>query len=335
MTGRTLSGSLASGSGDGAGFVSAASDALTDHVGFRPFAGTLNLTCVEGVEELDSVTFEEFGGDRCDGAVLTPIRVGGVHGAVIRPLVPGYPDEKCELLAPVRLRTLYDLAEGDVVSLDPPNVVGPPLESNGSDDDAPEGPIRPTALASELDMFEGVVFDLDGTLLDLAVDWDEAFTAVEEMLSGPKGVLDRDATAYEPNELFSLARDHGVYNDLLALLDDHERAGADDATARPLLEVLPDLDCPVGVCTANGTTPAVAVLDRFDRHSTVDALVGRDTLPEQKPLPDPLLQCLSDLGVEPGDALFVGDGEYDARAALAAETSFLPPCRITVPDRTA
>lgn len=57
--------------------------------------------------------------------------------------------------------------------------------------------------------------------------------------------------------------------------------------------------------------------------------------PEQKLLPDPLSRCLSDLGVDPGDALFVGDGEYDAMAALAAETSFLPPSRTVLPDRSA
>jgi phosphoglycolate phosphatase len=186
-----------------------------------------------------------------------------------------------------------------------------------------------------LDAFEGVVFDLDETLLEFAVDWEETFAEIEELLSeaaGNEGGFDRGATAHDPNELFSRAREYGVYGDLLAVLDERELAGVDDTAPRSLLDVLPVLDCPVGVCTANGVEPARAALERFGRLDDVDALVGRDTLPEQKPLPDPLSRCLSDLDVDPGDALFVGDGEYDAMAALAAETSFLPPDRVRVSE---
>lgn len=88
---------------------------------------------------------------------------------MFRSLVPGSPDENCEVLTLVRLRTLFDLAEGDLVRLDPPAAVGPPLDQCEREGDG-SGSVRPAAVAPELDAFEGVVFDLDGTLFDLAVD---------------------------------------------------------------------------------------------------------------------------------------------------------------------
>ena len=47
-------------------------------------------------------------------------------------------------------------------------------------------------------------------------------------------------------------------------------------------------------------------------------LVGGDTLPQRKPDPAPLLHACVQLGVAPGDALYVGDDLRDIQAAKAA-----------------
>ena len=47
-------------------------------------------------------------------------------------------------------------------------------------------------------------------------------------------------------------------------------------------------------------------------------LVGGDTLPTRKPDPAPLLHACTQLGVEPGEALYVGDDLRDVQAAKAA-----------------
>ena len=118
---------LVSGTGEGGKFVAAATEALTTAVGFRPFPGTLNLEHAQ-VEEFPTQTLEEVGDEYCDGVELRDCRVAGVRAAVIRPFVPDYPPQKTEVIAPVSLRTLFDLTENDRVPLRPPSDRWPPAE---------------------------------------------------------------------------------------------------------------------------------------------------------------------------------------------------------------
>ncbi|MFC6721235.1 DUF120 domain-containing protein [Halobacteriaceae archaeon SHR40] len=77
----------------------------------------------------------------------------GVQAAVLRPLVPGYPDRKTEVVAPVHLRSLFGLESGDSVTL---TVDGTPW--------LPEGH---SFVPASLDSFEAVVVDPSGLSLGL------------------------------------------------------------------------------------------------------------------------------------------------------------------------
>lgn len=54
-------------------------------------------------------------------------------------------------------------------------------------------------------------------------------------------------------------------------------------------------------------------LDRF-----IDAVVGGDTLAERKPHPAPVVFALKTLGVDPAEAVMVGDNYHDVQSARAA-----------------
>lgn len=302
-----MDGTLVTGEGAGAAFVAATQETLASAVGFRPYPGTLNLEGVDDVESLPLRTIDDDLGDpHCEGVHLRACTVGGVRGSVIRPLVPGYPERKLELLAPVRLRELFDWDVGATVRLAPP--------------DEPWSTVGPSAVQAALDAFDAVVFDLDGTLVELVVDWPAVHGEIEAKFGA---YLDKPVTEHGENELFEVAADHGVFDDLAGLIEAHERAGADDA--RPLggVEGLSALDGPVGLCTANARSAAEQALERFGVRGTVDAIVARETVRPGKPHPAPLLECLDRLDVAPGNALFVGDQPGDAEAAARAGTSFL------------
>ncbi|MFB6353102.1 MAG: HAD-IA family hydrolase [Halobacteriales archaeon] len=307
-----MEGTLVSGVGNGAAFVEAARAALADVVGFRPYPGTLNLEGVESVEALPKRTLDDDLGDpHCEGVHLRPCAVGGVRSTVIRPLVPGYPPEKLELLAPVALRDLFGWTDGAAVSLSGPAEAW-----------TPDGP---TVAAGGLDAFAAVAFDLDGTLVDLAVDW----TAVHDEIEARFGAdLDKAVDAYSENELFDLAVDRGFYDELLGLLEAHELPGAAEGVGLAALEALDRLSVPVGVCTANASRAAERALDRFGVAGSVDAVVGRETVRPGKPEPAPLVETFDRLGVDPGNAVYVGDQPGDAEAAAAAGASFLPVGRL-------
>lgn len=141
---------LTTGEGDGATFVSAAERELTDQLGFRPYHGTLNLDGSIETDELPNWIFEEIGDSCCRGVEFHACRVGGVRAALLRPLVPDYRTGKVELVAPVRLRSIFNIEDGDPVCVSPPNDVWPSEKMS--------------ARWSALDLFDAVVVTLDGAV---------------------------------------------------------------------------------------------------------------------------------------------------------------------------
>jgi len=60
------------------------------------------------------------------------------------------------------------------------------------------------------------------------------------------------------------------------------------------------------------------VLDGLDLSHYFDVIIGSDTTRERKPSPVPILKVLSELHVQSGEALIVGDSNYDVDAGKAA-----------------
>ena len=63
---------------------------------------------------------------------------------------------------------------------------------------------------------------------------------------------------------------------------------------------------------------SVKVLADLGLASYLDIIVGSDTTSERKPSPVPVRHVLDTLGVGPGDAVIVGDSNYDIEAGKAA-----------------
>ena len=303
-----MRGTVDTGKGVAAGLVDHLEARLVDMLGFRPYPGTMNLRDVPGLDDLPERRMGDvdIALENCDGIGLRPCSVGGVRAAIVRPIAPGYPNWKSELVAPVHLRTLFGLEDGDAVELARPD----DLWGDG-----------PHALPGELDEFDAVVFDLDGTLVHLEVDWPAVRAAIRELFGSGIDPLAARRDRDDHDTLYDLAREHGVYDDLLEVLAVYEQAGADDATPLPLLDYVGKLDCPVGVCTKNALSAAERALARFG--VSVDTIIARESVPEDKPHPRPLLACVDALGVGPGDTAFVGDDPTDAETAARAGSSFL------------
>lgn len=302
---------VTTGEGSAAAFVERAADQFHDAFGFRPFYGTLNLHTGNGPELDDRLPWDA--GDHCDGVAYEQCYVSGVRAAVIRPDVPDYPPDKLELIAPIRLRDFFGIEDGDRLSL-------------GDDPWMPNGlTIRP----KNLDAFDAVVFDFDGTIAKLAVDWRAVQTDIAELLDEH---LHDPLTEYNRTELLRIARKAGVYGDVESLLTAAENDAVPDSSVHHERLEITSLECPIGICTANGSAPVRALLERHGLDETFEKIVTRDTLPERKPDPRPLLHCIKGLGTAPGNTLFVGDERTDAIAAQRAGTNFLHPKQTETDD---
>ncbi len=162
------------------------------------------------------------------------------------------------------------------------------------------------------------MYDLDGTLVRLAVDWERVEREVSEL-------LEREGVDAEPLSAWTLldaAEDAGVGAAADELIAAAEREGARASRRLALADELVDREIPVGVCSLNHHEAVRLALAEHDLAEHVDSVVGRGTVPERKPHPRPLLAAVEELDVPPESVLFVGDSASDGETAERAGTMF-------------
>ncbi|NOT88730.1 MAG: phosphoglycolate phosphatase [Lysobacter sp.] len=174
----------------------------------------------------------------------------------------------------------------------------------------------------------GVLFDLDGTLLDSAPDMVEAIN-----------ILRRERG--EPDMAHELLRPH-VSKGARAMIGasfahlDHD---AREALVKPFLdayegiigrycvlfdgiaEMLEALEADGvrwGIVTNKPEYLAKLLMPILGWNERCSVMIGGDSLPERKPHPLPLLHSAEVLGVAAQDCVYVGDDERDIVAARAA-----------------
>ena len=162
---------------------------------------------------------------------------------------------------------------------------------------------------------ETLVFDLDGTLVRLAVDWEAVAGAVagalEERGVPPSGDL---------WSMLETADATGHREAVEAVIGEFERDGARNSERLPAADTVPAGR--VGVCSLNCEEACHIALETHAIDG-VGAVVGRDTVTTEKPDPEPLLETVERLGGEPSGTLFVGDSERDERTAERAGIDYV------------
>ncbi len=184
--------------------------------------------------------------------------------------------------------------------------------------------------------FDGVVFDLDGTLVDTAPD---ILAYLNEMLFelGRPG-LELEAVRPMIGDgvrrllIRGLEASGGVPDtlDIDTLFQRYlERYAAEPVRASQpypgmvgALNALSSADLRLGVCTNKPQMPTDRLLARLGLDRYFGAVIGGDALPIKKPDPTHLLTVLERLDVDPARAVLIGDSVTDLKTARAAGT----PC---------
>jgi phosphoglycolate phosphatase len=179
---------------------------------------------------------------------------------------------------------------------------------------------------------KGVIFDLDGTLVDSAGDVAAVLNAVlaqervflfsdEEvkrlMGGGIRALLEKALRARDRKA--SQATVHRLYRRFLRIYSGHPLRSTKPFphTVKVLNELAGRLIA-IGVCTNKAEAPARLILERTGLGAHVSALVGGDAGYGLKPDPRPLQACAGKLGLRSADVVYVGDHAVDVATARAA-----------------
>ena len=197
----------------------------------------------------------------------------------------------------------------------------------------------------------GVLFDLDGTLLDTAADIARALNRtfaeyglepmpvgdVSRMIGRGTPILIERAAAAR-GRVLNLADHTAMIERFFHHYGALEETNDSDAQPYPgvigTLRTLHEAGMAIAVVTNKHHRFASGLLHRLDLSQWVDVVVGGDTCERRKPDPQPLLFACNSLGVSPSHALMVGDSiPRDMRGAetLNMEHALLkplpaPPC---------
>lgn len=162
--------------------------------------------------------------------------------------------------------------------------------------------VRP-GLYLQQQWLEGMIFDLDGTLVDSRLD----FSAIRSELDCPEGIGVLEFIATLPVQ---------EQPDAHAVVLRHERAGAERAEwmpgAQACLQRLRAAGIPVAILTRNASDIAKLTLSRLG--ATVDCLLAREDAPP-KPAPDGLLHIARHWQLPVKQLAYVGDFRFDLEAA--------------------
>ena len=183
--------------------------------------------------------------------------------------------------------------------------------------------------AASADAIDAIVYDLDGTLVRLAVDWRTVASDVDRVL--------RERGVDPPEGLWAMLEfaDASGYREVVeATIGEHEREGARRSERLALAGALAgEVEreggepgnaerVPIGICSLNCESACRLALETHGLADQVQTVVGRDSVPTYKPDPEPLLATIEALGTTPKRTLFIGDSERDERTAARAGTRF-------------
>lgn len=189
-------------------------------------------------------------------------------------------------------------------------------------------------------MIKGVLFDLDGTLVDCIRPMEKAFVEIVEGLGvriteqGRVNVaenlrsilIQKSSPLAGLTFLWRVGKYVGLSNSntvlMIFLAFRRIKYVADKSPLFPgvsdLLTQLRNRGFKMGIVTTRGTKEAAVILQQFSIAHFFDTVVSRDDAPRGKPYPDPVIVALKRLSLKPEEAVMIGDMPTDIESGRGA-----------------
>jgi HAD superfamily hydrolase (TIGR01509 family) len=313
---KKITGTIQSGRGEAGGFLSIdwVREQCGQICGFSLFPGTLNviispedadfirrLACARGTRVIPPSKDEGF----CEARILS-LQVQGQEAALIFPMVNDYYETTAEIIAPVQLKKYLGRDDGDALTFE-------------------------LAVPEKLPLPRGIIFDLDGTLIDSIELYYSIFC--EGLQHFNLGAPDRGWLLEAMGcgmgfwELWENITDKKVDNitDFIskssAVFDEIWQRRYDEEIrlfpgVAELIARLHEAGTKMGVVTSSFYIKKMDVFSQNDLNyqEIFPSIITRKDTVKIKPHPEPIQRCLEQLGMEKDDCICVGDSPCDIAA---------------------
>lgn len=182
--------------------------------------------------------------------------------------------------------------------------------------------------------FEGILFDLDGTLIHT----EPAITLAINDLRKELGIPSLTAEEVRPHISYGATRmaevffqcpaHHPSFNSITTTIRRYclQRLNSEvnlfDGIAE-ILDFIENKKLPWGIVTNRYRSLTYPLLTQLKLHQRAACVVCGDTLTRSKPHPDPLLHACQLINKAPGVCLYIGDARTDIEAGIAAQMTTL------------
>lgn len=179
---------------------------------------------------------------------------------------------------------------------------------------------------------QGLIFDLDGTLIDsLELNWRAMDTALREwrIEIGREEFISQTGRAIE-EIVHTILQNHGRQDaDVRAIVSRKKQIASQHAGEVREIEAVADVArcchgrIPMSVGTGSDRHRALLMLESTGLLGLFDHVVAADDVEFHKPHPQTFLRCAELMGVRPADCQVFEDGDPGLQAAKAAGMSVL------------
>ncbi len=182
----------------------------------------------------------------------------------------------------------------------------------------------------DISKIKAVVFDCDGVLFDTALANRKFYDEVLETFDKPTLTREQFVNVHmmtvtaaieylfpekeDVTEVFSCLKQIG-YAKFIPFMK------MEEGLVR-LLKILKDKGFIRGIATNRTNTMEQVLLDN-DLESYFEMVVTSSDVENPKPDPEQLDKIMANFGLDPGEVIFIGDSEYDQKAAQSAGTWFV------------
>ncbi|MEC5345106.1 fructose-1-phosphate/6-phosphogluconate phosphatase [Brenneria populi] len=177
------------------------------------------------------------------------------------------------------------------------------------------------------DRYQGLIFDMDGTILDTEPTHQKAWNQVLARYGISYDAAAMTALNGSPTWRIAQAIIHHHQADIDPYQLAAEKAAAVEAMLLDTVKPLPTVDIvkaywgrrPMAVGTGSTHALADKLLKHLGLRDFFDAIVGADDVDNHKPFPDTFLRCAELLAVAPENCVVFEDADYGVEAAVRAK----------------